>query len=95
MQVGLTVLYDMGWNKHSSGHIYNSLSGHAFIIGAFTRRIIACAVFIKKCDICTKRNNTVEEENNNLDNVLDLTKEFDNDNANDDHHNQFCLYASR
>ena len=35
-KVGLTVSYDMGWNKCSSGNRYDSLSGHAFIIGAYT-----------------------------------------------------------
>ena len=85
MRVGLTVTYDMGWNKRSSGHIYNSLSGHAFIIGAFTCRIIACAVFSKKCDICTKRNNTrVDIEESNSDKILDLTKEFDGCDASDE-----------
>ena len=41
-KIGLTVSYDMGWNKRSSGHRYDSLSGHAFIIDAYTRRIIGC-----------------------------------------------------
>ena len=32
-QVPLTVMYDMGWNKQSSGNKYDSISGHAFLIG--------------------------------------------------------------
>ena len=76
-KIGLTVSYDMGWNKRSSGHIYNSLSGHAFIIGAHTRRIIDCVVFSKKCDICTKRMNKLTETDNVTDTVLDLNNVFD------------------
>ena len=34
--VGIAVSYDMGWNKRSAGRIYDSLSGHAFIIGCKT-----------------------------------------------------------
>ena len=52
---GLTVSYDMGWQRRSSGNNYTSLSGHAFLIGGHTRRVIACVVFSKKCSICTKR----------------------------------------
>ena len=35
---GLTCSYDMGWQRISSGNNYASLSGHAFVIGAHTRR---------------------------------------------------------
>ena len=52
---GLTVSYDMGWQRRSSGNNYASLSGHAFLIGGHTRRVIGCVVFSKKCSICTKR----------------------------------------
>ena len=55
-KVGLTVSYDMGWNKRSSGNRYDSLSGHAFIIGAYTRRIIGCVIFSKTCATCNMRN---------------------------------------
>ena len=54
-KVGLTVSYDMGWNKRSSGHRYDSISGHAFIIGAYTRRIIGSVVFSKSCAVCNQR----------------------------------------
>ena len=53
--IGLTVSFDMGWNKRSSGHKYDSLSGHAFIIGVYTRRIIDYVVFSKSCSICNTR----------------------------------------
>ena len=45
---GLIVLYDMGWQRRTSGNTYASLSGHGYLIGAHTRRVIACEVFSKK-----------------------------------------------
>ena len=74
--------YDMGWNKCSSGHIYNLLLGHRFIIGALTRGIIACVVFSKKCDTCTQRltkeNTKKVEEKDKA--ILDLSICFEDDN---------------
>ena len=61
LKIVLIVSYNMGWNKRSSGHIYNSLSSHAFIIGVFTRQIIDCIVLSKKYNICTKRIKTMAE----------------------------------
>ena len=74
--IGLAISYDMGCNKCSSGHQYNSLSGHAFIIGCFTRRIIGCVIFSKKCAICTKRNHKTDDKTNEGI-VLDLSIPFD------------------
>ena len=54
-KIGLTVSYDMGWQRRSSGNNYASLSGHGFLIGVHTRRVIACVVFSKKCLICEKK----------------------------------------
>ena len=53
--IELTVSFDMGWNKRSSGHKYDSFLGHAFIIGVYTRQIIDYVVFRKSCSICNKR----------------------------------------
>ena len=36
--VGLTIAFDMGWNKRGCGHRYDSLSGHAVIIGTKTKK---------------------------------------------------------
>ena len=52
---GITVSYDMGWQRRSSGNNYASLSGHGFLIGAHTRRVLACVVFSKKCSVCESR----------------------------------------
>ena len=38
-EVPLTVSYDMGWNKRSSGNKYDSISGHGFIMGGNTKKI--------------------------------------------------------
>ena len=53
--LGLAISFDMGWKKRSSGHKYDSISGHAFIIGAYTRRIIGSVVFSKSCAVCNQR----------------------------------------
>jgi len=51
----LTVLYDMGWQKRAAGRIYNSSSGHGFLIGAYTNKIIDRTCYSKSCCTC-KRN---------------------------------------
>ena len=47
----------MGWNKQSTGKVYDSLSGHGFVIGCLTRKVIGYGVRKKKCSICNKLNN--------------------------------------
>ena len=74
--IGLTVSYDMGWNKRSSGRRYDSLSGHAFVIGVYTRLIIACVVFSKKCATCSVRKR--KHINTQLDQVKDMSEDDDN-----------------
>jgi hypothetical protein len=49
--VRLTCSFDMGWQK--PGRLYNSLSGHAFLICVLTRKVIAMRVLSKKCQKCT------------------------------------------
>ena len=48
-RVGISVSYDMGWNKRSTGKIYDSLSGHGFMIGCRTGKVITYGVSKKKC----------------------------------------------
>ena len=45
--IGLVVSYDMGWQKRASGNSYSSKSGHAFVVGMQTKRIIDCCVQYK------------------------------------------------
>ena len=56
LTIGLTVSYDMGWQKRSAGRIYDSLSGHGFMIGCNTGKVVAVAVRAKKCNKCTIAN---------------------------------------
>ena len=40
----LTVSYDMGWQKRSTGKVYDSISGHGFMIGCRTGNVIGFRV---------------------------------------------------
>ena len=56
--------YDMGWQKRSSGRIYDFSSGHAFIIGAISMGIIGIGLYYKACRKCgaaEKRGEELEE----------------------------------
>ena len=49
---------DMGWQKRSSGKRYDSPSGHMFLVGGYTGKIIryhACFKFCAKCMMAQKR----------------------------------------
>ena len=50
--VKLTVTYDMGWQKRSYVRIYDSSSGHAFIIGGRSEGIIEIFLYSKACHKC-------------------------------------------
>lgn len=52
--IPLTCSYDMGWNKRSSGRKYDSISGHGFVIGTQTKKIINFRCMSKCCIRCTK-----------------------------------------
>ena len=44
-----TIPYDIGWKRRASGHLYGSLSNHAFIIGVSTGKYLYAVVVAKKC----------------------------------------------
>lgn len=48
-QVLQTISFNMSWNKRSSSNRYNSFSGHAFIVGCLSGKIIAGTVTTKNC----------------------------------------------
>eukprot|EP00957_Ditylum_brightwellii_P081396 6191169-Ditylum_brightwellii.AAC.1 len=50
--VTLTVSFGTGWQCKGSGHVYNSLSGHSFMIGTYTRMVLTHLVKSKRCGIC-------------------------------------------
>jgi hypothetical protein len=58
-RLGLTAAMDGAWQKRSSGHNYNSRTGHNFAVGGFSGLIMALVVFSKHCRMCevAKRNN--------------------------------------
>ena len=43
--------YYMGWNKISTGRVYDSSSGHAFMIGCHSGNVISFGVLAKKIDV--------------------------------------------
>ena len=55
-QVLLTICFNMGWQKWSSEDRYDSLSRHAFMIGACLKKIIQCNVNSKLCMTCYHAN---------------------------------------
>lgn len=53
-KVEVVASYDMGWNTHITGRVYDSLSGHAFLIGCCSGNVISFGVCTKKCVKCTQ-----------------------------------------
>ena len=60
LNVALTVSFDMGWSKRSSGNIYDSISGHALKIGVLSDKILTAAVSSEMCITCSKAENIGE-----------------------------------
>ena len=55
----LTVSYDMGWKRRTSGHIYYLIYGHTFIIRVHTDKVLPDIVVVKKfarCDSAARLN---------------------------------------
>ena len=44
----------MGWNKRSSGHKYDSISGHGFLMGGLNKKVLNHRSLSKCCTICSK-----------------------------------------
>ena len=49
----ISISFDMGWNKRSSGSYYDSLSGHALAIGCLSNKILNMVVSSKICRQCS------------------------------------------
>ena len=60
-KVKLTVTYDMGWQKRSSGRIHDSSIEHAFIIGARSKEIIVMVLYSKAFRNCNAMEKRIEE----------------------------------
>ena len=50
--IRVSVSFDMGWQKKGTGHNYDSNSGHAYLIGCRTEKVIGMLVYSKKCNTC-------------------------------------------
>ena len=45
---------DMGWQQKGSGHLRNSKSGHALVIGPLTRKVLTKSLCSKACGRCKR-----------------------------------------
>ena len=62
-KVKITITYNRGWQKRSYGSIYDSYSGHSFIVGGSTKGIIGIVLYSKafrKCDAAENRGEEAE-----------------------------------
>ena len=78
-RIGLVVSYDMAWQKRASGNSYSSKSGHAFVVGMQTRRIIDCVVFSTNCKKCEFKPKKKRRARGGLDNGGVLTEDEEED----------------
>ena len=51
-KIVLVVSYDIVWQKRASNNFYSSKSGHAFVVGMQTKRIIDCVILSTNCKKC-------------------------------------------
>ena len=58
----IVCLYDMGWNQRTNGK-YKSPSGHAYLIGARSKKIIGLITLRKICRICNRVENAFNKKN--------------------------------
>lgn len=56
--IGISITYDMGWQKRATGRIYDSLSGHGYFIGCLSKNIVRYGLMKKKCSVCNCLNST-------------------------------------
>ncbi|XP_062603151.1 uncharacterized protein LOC134264915 [Saccostrea cucullata] len=49
----ITVSFDGAWQKRGTGRGYNSLTGHASLVGEKTKKIVSFSSKSKKCRICS------------------------------------------
>lgn len=63
---GIVVSFDGAWQKRGTGRAYNSLTGHASLIGNKTGKCVGYALKSKKCRICSaaKEKNVTPRKHN-------------------------------
>ena len=52
--IPLTVWYNIGGNKESSGKNYNSISGHRIVVGGYSKKILQHKTMSKVCSFCDR-----------------------------------------
>ena len=50
LSIGIAVSFDMGWQRRSTGRVYDNMSGHGFIIGCWTKNVVGFG--LKKKEMC-------------------------------------------
>ena len=60
---GITVSYDMGWQKRGTGKSYNSLSGVGHMFGQNSGKLVGVCTFSKRCAVCERAKARGEEPN--------------------------------
>jgi hypothetical protein len=55
-RVGIVGSMDQGWNKRSSGHTYDSLSGQNMLVCCLTKLILGVVCLSKACSACNGNN---------------------------------------
>ena len=59
-RANLAVSHDMGWQKR--GRSFSSNSGHAFLVGASTRKVLGFMVCMKRCNLCEQFDKKIDKE---------------------------------
>ena len=52
----ISVSYNMGWQRRSGGWVFDSLSGHGYLMGCLIGKDIHSGVLKKRCSTCMKHN---------------------------------------
>ena len=64
--------YDIGWQKCSTGRLYHLFSGHGFMIGCLSGKVVSSAVksnkFVK-CSSANRRNLNVKPHSCSVDHI--------------------------
>jgi hypothetical protein len=60
----LSATYDMAWQQRTSGHVYNSVSGHGSLFRTHSRKLIGLVIKSKHCKYCKAftKNNPGEDQ---------------------------------
>lgn len=61
-RVRIAQSFDMGWTTRGTGRSYDSLSGHASIIGYLTKQVISFITLNRKCRLCDKGHSQTDHD---------------------------------